>query len=165
LGKALPVASKSWIVPAQIGVLLLATAGLWWRAATRPTAPLAPGTPAAQVGRETPAAPLGGRTPTAAQVLTLQAQSDAACRCARRLGDDPWNAGCWAEFNRDLSRFAHSETATACGEESVSLECFGGGFAGEPCVSTQRSYGACSDEEERDREARAHAGGERGCSD
>jgi hypothetical protein len=165
LGKDLPVTSKSWVVPALIGVLLLATAGLWWRAATRPIAPLAPGTPTAQLGRGTPAAPVGRGMPTAAQVRTLQAQSDAACRCARRLGNDPRNAGCWAEFNRNLSRFAHSDTGTACGEESVSLVCFGSSESGEPCVSRQRSYGACSDEEAREREARAGAGEHQGCSD
>lgn len=153
-------------MPALIGALLLVTAGLWWRAAMRPTAPPAPTRPmAAEVGA-LPKQP-HARTPTAAELGALQAQSDAACRCARRLGNDPWNAGCWAEFNRNLSRFAHSDTATACMEESVSLVCFGGGddIAPQPCILEQRAYGGCSEEESRRREARARARHDRGCSD
>lgn len=143
-------------VPVLIAILVAAGSGLAiWSSQAEPAAE--PGEPKIA-------------SITAAQVRAFQAQADAACLCARQTG----NAECWADFDRTLARYEHASADTMCEEGSVSQVCFppfdgpeqedGSGQEGT-CILRERSYGACSAEEERTRQAAARSRQEQGCSD
>ena len=84
--------------------------------------------------------------PTPAQRDALQREAGNACRCARRLS--PGNAGrnaCWAAFDRQVSRFRHSEGGTLCGPMSTEEICFDDGN----CIFKTYGDNACSQDEAR----------------
>lgn len=103
--------------------------------------------------------------PTRTELASLQASADAACRCGRTRGR-PNDDRCWADYRRSVARFEPESVATACAEESTSIDCFGPGAPfgeNQVCVSTGRMYGACSDAEERTRLAGARRRQSGGC--
>ena len=151
------MSGRKWIALAA-SVALLAAAGAWWRLRPAPAEPAPTATAAA--ARPAPAAP------TPAQLRELQAKAEAACLCARKLDGDPWNKGCWADFERSVDRWEHSEFATACLDESVAGVCFSPDDespANERCVYRERPYRSCSEAEAVARRAEARAAGNRGC--
>jgi hypothetical protein len=82
---------------------------------------------------------------------SLQSRADAACRCQRSRGTGSDEAVCWSEFEREIDRFAHSESATYCGDASPSWVCFGEEVqmpGGANCIFRRRAYAACSADEE-----------------
>jgi hypothetical protein len=134
---------------------------------------LTPGTASAPVaGHERPPPRPAGRIAAAAQIAEMQAEASRACRCDRGRGGGQDDA-CWAQFHSLRDRFAHSEMATACAEESVAMTCFDDGseradsfMPDNParCVTTQFPYGGCDDAESRRRETGARARRHSGCS-
>lgn len=143
--------TKAWILVLAAAAAVFA-AGAWLQLRPAPAAVAS----APVVGEK------AGTIPTRAQVASLQLQAEAACRCARPL-NDPWNRDCWAGFQRSLARYDHSGMASACAQESVSLECFGPEGPNRLCVVTGRPYGACNAAEEQTLRARARARGGSGC--
>ena len=140
------------LISAGVGIVLLGlVAGIaWWQPSLRP----------AETGRP----PERLSVPNATQIRQLQEQADAACRCDRRSPDVPWDQACWADFDRTIAMFEHWQTGSACMEESTSQVCFGQGVIPTPerCLFKERSYGACSAEEEQQRRTLAEASNE-GC--
>jgi hypothetical protein len=150
------VDSKKWIALGAL-LALLAAAGAWWRLGPAPASP-APGSAIV---------PARLSTPTLAQLLELQAQADAACRCERSLPEDPRAKGCWGDFERNLARYEHSDWAAPCMDESRAGACFppfDDSGRRENCVLTERPYRSCSDEEAIARRAQARASGKKGCA-
>ena len=140
-------------------VLALVLAGVWWL--TRPS--VDPTNSISDFLGNQRTAPV----PTQAELADLQSRADASCHCDRIRGSsrDPQ---CWADYRRHVARFQPASTSTACGAESISLDCFG---ANAPfgdntiCVSTRRDYGTCSDAEQRLRIAEARRQGVNRCAD
>jgi hypothetical protein len=94
------------------------------------------------------------------ELLALQAQADNACLCARKKGD-PWDKGCWADFDEKVARYEHGEWSSLCGIASTTELHFPPYSSGEGMsdriVFKARSYEACTAEEQSVRIARAEA--------
>jgi hypothetical protein len=65
------------------------------------------------------------RPPTGPDIPRLQALATQSCRCARTRPGGDGKRACWAEFERQASRFEPSEYFTACQPVSPSGYCFG----------------------------------------
>ncbi len=104
--------------------------------------------------------------PTLVELRRMQQIADAACRCEKQAGKAPNDQGCWANFEREVARFEHSEHATACMHESVAYVCFpsrGEAEFAKHCVFRERKYASCSEDEERQKLEEARAAADRAC--
>ncbi len=147
------MAKYGW--PLWIVFALLLAASLWWL-----TQPLA-----ADATNMQPVPEFGssnGPIPTRAEFTDLQRKTDAACLCGRARGG-PWDEQCWADYQRSVARFEPASMASACAEQSTSVDCFGPAGENQLCVSTGRMYGACSDAEQQTRMAAARRRNQSGC--
>lgn len=119
---------------------LLALSGLvawWWLDAGTPL-------PEAPVAAEL-------RNPTAQEVHALQMEADRSCRCAREEGANASGQDCWGRFERQLAEFDHNQMSSACMAASSTSVCFESVDGGNDCISKVRPFGACSDQELRQR--------------
>jgi hypothetical protein len=94
-------------------------------------------------------------TPT--QIHAMQVRADAACVCARGREDMQGRGQCWADFEREVARYAHQEMSGLCEDSNTSI-CFVASAGQNPrCIAKARPRGACSDDEARLAQARATA--------
>jgi len=125
-----------WILAAVCAIILAAGVG-WWLFRPEP----------ASIPATAPKA-TAGRIPTRAEMDAMETQAGDACRCARRLpAASAARTPCWAEFERSIGRFPHSEASSMCMPLSATVICFGDDM--ENCIVKDHDGGACTSEEAR----------------